>query len=291
MSYKPDDKDWMAYLYGEMEEEDKRRFDEYIFQTPDARRELEKYQNLRAILSTAADKEVIAPPIFVGNSDPSGDGRHLPIFWNMPYVRIITAVAASLILVILVGKLSGTQVIVSENEFRLSFGDVPVSDHTEEAISENTMSPEKVREMINASLEKNNELVKASLEETQTKLNASIRSNLAVTSVKLDQLVSEASSASQDQIRQYVEGIRSENMQQVKDYFQLTSTEQKKYIENLLIDFNKYLEQQRNNDLQLVQTRMNSLEQNTDIFKQETEQILTSIISSVGTPVSGETKN
>jgi hypothetical protein len=69
----------------------------------------------------------------------------------------------------------------------------------------------------------------------------------------------------------------------VKDYFQLSTGEQKQYIENILVDFAEYLEQQRNNDLQLVQTQLNSLQQNTDIFKQETEQILTSIISTVGT--------
>ena len=288
MSYKPDEKDWMAYLYGEMEEADKERFDKYILQNPEARQELEKYQNLRTILSTARDKEVIAPPIFVDDHGLAAGIRASRI-WNTPYVRIITAAAASLVLIILVGRLSGMKVIVSDNEFRMSFG-TPAS-HEKEEPSGGSISPEEVQAMINSSLEKNNDQVKASLEETQKKLNASIRTNLALTSGKLDQLVREASLASQDQIRQYVEGIRSENMQQVKDYFQLTSTEQKKYIENLLIDFNKYLEQQRNNDLQLVQTRMNSLEQNTDIFKQETEQILTSIMTSVGTPVSGETRN
>jgi hypothetical protein len=145
--------------------------------------------------------------------------------------------------------------------------------------------------MINASVERNNTLVQASLDETQKKLDASIRSNLAQSSGKIDRLVREASSASQDQIRQFVDGIRAENMEQVKDYFQLTSTEQKKYIENLLVDFARYLQEQRNNDLQLVQTRMSSIEQDTDLFKQETEQILSSIITSVGNPVTGEIKN
>ena len=145
--------------------------------------------------------------------------------------------------------------------------------------------------MINTSLERNNTQVRASLEETQKKLDASIRSSLALSSGKLDQLVRQASTASQDEIRQFAETIRAENMQQVKDYFQLTSTEQKNYIENLLVDFATYLQQQRNDDLQLVQTRMNSLEQNTVMFKQETEQILANIITTVGSPVSGETKN
>ena len=134
-------------------------------------------------------------------------------------------------------------------------------------------------------------MVRATLGETQQKLEASIRKNLAINSGRMDQIVREASSASQQQIRQYVDGIRTENMQQVKDYFQLTSTEQKQYIENLLVDFAKYLQQQRNDDLQLVQTRLNSLQQNTDLFKQETEQILSSIITTVGNPGPAEIRN
>jgi hypothetical protein len=129
----------------------------------------------------------------------------------------------------------------------------------------------------------NNIAMQASLKESQQKLSASVRQNLALNSRKLDQLMREAATASQEQIRQYVSGIQAQNMNQVKDYFQLTSTEQKKYIENILVDFAQYLQQQRNDDLQLVQTRMQSLEQNTNIFKQETEQILTSIISTVET--------
>ena len=76
----------------------------------------------------------------------------------------------------------------------------------------------------------------------------------------------------------------------MKDYFQLTSTEQKKYMENFLVDFAKYWQQQRNNDLQLIQTRMSSLEQDTDLFRQETEQIFSSIIPQLGAPVSNEVK-
>ena len=100
----------------------------------------------------------------------------------------------------------------------------------------------------------------------------------------------EASTASQGQIQQYVASLQTQNMQLVKDYFQLTSGEQKDYIENLLVDFAKYLQQQRNDDLQIVETRLNSIEQNTNVFQQETEQILSSIISTVGVPETKETK-
>jgi hypothetical protein len=87
------------------------------------------------------------------------------------------------------------------------------------------------------------------------------------------------SQASQEQVKLFVSGLQNDNLKLMKDYLQLSSTEQKKYVENLLVDFSKYLQEQRNQDLKLFQTRVNSIEKNTDLFKQETEQIITSLIS------------
>lgn len=289
MRYKPDDKDWMAYLYGELEGADQHKFDQYIAEHPEARLEFEKYQNLRRLLSGVEDKEVIAPPLFIANAHSGTGGRHY--FWNAPYFRTIATVAASLLLMIVAGKLTDARLMFSDREFRLSFGANPAENALIEKPAASVLSSQQVQAMINASLERNNLVVQSSLDEAQKKLEASVRTNLVMRAGRMDETVREAASASQQQIRQYVEDIRRENMQQVKDYFQLTSTEQKKYIENLLVDFAKYLQQQRNDDLQLVQTRMNSLEQNTDLFKQETEQILSSIITTVGNPGTGEIRN
>lgn len=289
MSYKPDKSDWMAYLYGELKDEEKIKFDQYLLAHPDAREELERYQRIRNLLAYAEDKEVIAPPVFIEEGPLRHGGRRL-YFWNSHAFKVIAAIAASVIMVIWMGKISGARLKVSDREFHLTFGEGPVQNQPA-LPSQNALSAGQVQDMINASLNKNNAVVQAGLESTQQELEASLRENLAVNSGRIHQLVKDASSASQDQIRQYVEGMRTENMAQMKDYFQLTSTEQKKYIENLLVDFAKYWQQQRNNDLQLVQTRMNSLEQHTDLFRQETEQILSSIITTVGaTPASQEAK-
>jgi hypothetical protein len=68
----------------------------------------------------------------------------------------------------------------------------------------------------------------------------------------------------------------------MKDYFQLSTVDQKKYMENMLVDFSNYLQEQRKQDLQFVQAKVSSLEKNNNQFKQETEQILTSLISNPG---------
>ena len=283
MSYKPDEKDWMAYIYGELEGEDKVKFEQYLLENEEARKELEKYYGLQKLMGQVEDKEVIAPPIVLG------DARQRTL-WQEPYFKTIMSIAASLIIIILVGKLTGTEVIINGNEFRLTFGEKEVREPAQ-VNGQASLTEDEVQQMINASLKNNNSALEESWKQNEEKLSASIKQNLAVNSSKVDALLKEAATASQDQIRGFVTAMQSENKQMVKDYFQLSTTEQKTYIENLLVDFADYLQQQRNNDLQLVQLRMNSLEKNTDVFKQETEQILSSIVASVGNPTSKEIKN
>jgi hypothetical protein len=276
MNYKPSENDLMAYLYGELEGAEKEAFDKYLFDHPETRLELERLQQMRTMLSQVKDKEVIAPPIFVGESK----SRFL---WNAPYFKTIISIAASLLLVILAGRLSGMRIHYQDSELRISFGEqtqIQPAEHIQPSVA--TLSTEEVQSMINASLNENNLAMQSSWKETQEQLNASVTKSLALNSGKIDKLVREASVASQDQVRQFVSGMQTENLQLVKSYFKLSSDEQKQYIESLLVDFSKYLQQQRNDDLQLVQTRLNSLEKNTNVFKQETEQILSSIITTVG---------
>jgi hypothetical protein len=287
MSYKPNESDLMAYVYGELEGSDKEAIEKYLFENPDARLELERLQQMRTMLGQVKDKEVIAPPIFVGESKQR-------FLWNAPYLKTIVSVAASLLLIILVGKLSGMKIQYHATELRISFdGNQIQNENTTRAVEPSvaTLSAEEIQSMINSSLNKNNIAMQSSWKETQQQLDASITKNLAQNSNKIDKLVRDASAASQDQIREFVSGLQTENLQLVKNYFKLSADEQKEYIESMLVDFSKYLQQQRNDDLQLVQTRLNNLEENTDVFKQETEQILSSIITTVGTKNSIGTTN
>jgi hypothetical protein len=276
MSYKPNENDLMAYLYGELESPEKEAFENYVFEHPEVRLELERLQKMRTMLSEVKDKEVIAPPIFVDE----GKSRFL---WDAPYLKTIASIAASLLLVILVGRLAGMKIQYEASALRISFGETQrdVNATSQEKATGSSLSAEEVQSMINASLNKNNLAMQSSWKETQEQLDASITKSLAQNSSKIDKLVRDASNASQDQIREFVAGIQTENLQVVKSYFKMSSDEQKQYIESLLVDFSKYLQQQRNDDLQLVQTRLNSLEKNTDVFRQETEQILSSLITTV----------
>lgn len=275
MNYKPSHADWMAYLYNEMEGAEKEKMEQYLLSSAEARLELEQFRMLRKQMGTVQDKEVIAPPIVMQ------DNQNQRFIWNSPYLKLVSSIAASLLIIMLIGWLTNAQISAGNGEFKISFGKQQQALPKQTELTP-TLTSLEVQNMIQQAVAQNNQAMQTSWSESQHKFDASIKENLAMNSAKVDKLVREASTASQDQIRSFVATMQAENMASVKNYFQLTSTEQKDYIENLLVDFAKYLQQQRNDDLQLVETRLSRIEQNNTVFKQETEQILSSIISTVG---------
>lgn len=269
MSYKPDESALMAYLYGELQGDEKRSVEKYLSENPQAMTELQGMMDVRKILSVIEDKEVIAPPIVMEDSRQR-------FLWNTPYLKTVISIAASIMLLLVAGKILDLRISFEGNSAQISFG-APAAK-TDNPVQQG-LTAQQVQDMINQSVQNNNQVVQASWSESQKKIDASIRQNMAMNSEKFNELVKKASTASEAQISGYVASLKNENQQMVKDYFKLTTSEQQKYIESLLVDFAKYMNQQRTSDLEAIQLRMASMEQNTTALKEETEQILTSIIS------------
>jgi len=206
------------------------------------------------------------------------DHSHGRPVWQSATVRWVTAMAASFLFLMVAARLIGMEIYYSRGEARITFGKKEAAPVQTDAVSRLTV--DQVQTMIRSSLVENNEFIAARWSDNQRKLDESIRHRLDMNSKKTEDMMKNASLASQEQIRSFVDGLQNENLRSMKDYLQLSSAEQKKYVESLLVDFSKYLQEQRNQDLTLFQTRMSSMERNTDQFKQETEQILSGIISS-----------
>jgi len=267
MNYKPDEGTLISYLYDELDATETEKVKEYLLLHPEELQRLQQFSSVRKTLAGLSDVEVIAPPVFVDH-----ESKSIP-FWKAGYFKVTMGIAASLLFLLVAARLIGPEVIYSNGELRISFNDAPVTT------VEQTITANDVQDMINNSLVKNNETIASNWEASNQKIQESLQRNLANNSARIDNLISVASQASQDQVRTFVAGMQDENLKLMKDYFQLSSKDQQTYVENLLVDFTKYLHEQRKQDLMLFQTRMNSIEKNTDQFKQETEQILASIIS------------
>ena len=271
MNYKPDENTLIAYLYGELDGKEQEKLAQYFQEHPEELKHVQALAQARVIMGAVNDKEVIAPPVFMD------DHSHRRPLWQSTTVRWMTGMAASFLFLMVAAKLIGMEIYYSRGEARITFGKKQGVAQTD-AVSRLTV--DQVQTMISSSLAENNEFIAARWADNQRKLDESIRHRLDVNSKKTEDMMKNASLASQEQIRSFVDGLQNENLRSMKDYLQLSSAEQKKYVESLLVDFSKYLQEQRNQDLTLFQTRMSSMERNTDQFKQETEQILSGIISS-----------
>jgi hypothetical protein len=273
MKYKPDESTLIAYLYGELDAKEAEKVQEYLAGNPEVLKKLQSFNEVKDVLRRAEDQEVIAPPIFMDSTS------HASRFWQSGYFKTVMSIAASIVFILVTARLIGPEISYSNGELRISFNRGKQIEKPVEPVITPSLSSSEVQDMINTSLVKNNEQISSDWENNHKKLQASLSRNLSNNSEKIDELMKVASQASQDQVRTFVASLQQDNLQLMKDYMQLSAKDQKIYVESLLVDFSKYLQEQRKQDLVFFQTRMSSIEKNTDQFKQETEQILANIIS------------
>ena len=270
MNYKPDEATLISYLYGELDSAEQLKVEQYLQMNPVEKKRLEEWSSARKIISHLQDKEVIAPPIVVGVDTAQP-------WWKENFFRMSLGMAASLLLFLVAARLMDLSASYAQGELKIGFGVVPKTELSP------AMTESQVNDMIQSSVVRNNEALQASWSEDRRLMEKSIRSNLNTNSAKIDHLVQTASAASQEQVRSFVSQMQSDNLKLMKDYMQLSTAGQKEYVETILVDFSKYLQEQRSQDVKLFQARMSNIETNTNMFKQETEQILTSLITNNST--------
>lgn len=269
---KPDESTLIAYLYGELDAKETEKVVKYLNQNPDVEKKLQQLSDVQGILNHVEDQEVIAPPIFMDSN------KHASRFWRSSYFKTVMSIAASFLVLLVAAKLIGPEIMYSNGELRISFKEQKQIEKPIEQATIPSITSVDVQDMINNSLIKNNEMIATEWANNNKKIQASLRNNLSSNSAKIDELMKVTSQASQDQVRSFC-GEHADNRKVMSDYMQLSAKDQKMYVENLLVDFSKYLQEQRKQDLVFFQSRMSSIEKNSSQFKQETEQILSSIIS------------
>jgi hypothetical protein len=261
MSYKPDESILISWLYGELDEAERTKVETYFQENPEELKKVRQLGDVKDIMGSMRDKEVIAPPIIMDDK-----GGRVVSFWRSNSFRTVATIAASFLLLLIAAKLLDVQVTYGDNELKISFNkkaenkiDTPVSS---------SLTALEVQQMIDQSMAQNRE-----------ELDEAIRANLANNTSQINDLVRQAANASQTDIRNFVSTLQRDNLAQMRDYLQLSAADQRKYTDNLIVEFSKFLQEQRSQDLTMFQTRFSRLEQNTDELKTETEQILASIIS------------
>lgn len=232
MSYKPTNEELIAYLYGELEESSRAQIKKYLADNPEARASLEGLEETRVVMNQWEDEEVPFTPGFL---QPHENSEWL-------YWRKYVAIAATLLLVIGFGWVSGFRAGYDQQGFRMGFGD-----------SEPGLTMEQVNQL---------------MAEQQRDLLSQVNHGITGLRDSLDQemkLIQASNSASQQgleeiQINYILSEQKGEMLAEMNKLSDKMTEDYREIFRQLVVSFSNNYEDQRIQDLRKVEVAFNDLQ-------------------------------
>jgi len=278
MNYKPDKSILIAYLYGELDKEEQEKVEAYINSTPEAAIELEKLKDVRDLLGKLPDKEVINPFYTWRDADSSIDKRFIrDNRWR--FLRPVIGIAASIILIMVVGFFTNTRINYRNQGIVISFGDQLTQPALVSQFEVQNLIKSEVRNQVTKSKESFLEELQKIENNLDTKFVSNGDHHLKSIKIAIDNQLS----VKEERIQELVRDLQRENLKILAEYLEKVGKQQEFYLQGILSDFTLYIENQREEDLYLIETNLRLLKDNSDLRFQETGQILASIINTVNT--------
>ena len=145
----------MDYLYGEMTADERKAFEHKLESDTELKKEFDDLNSVRNSLDELTDKEVMEPFSTWGKAKSTGllgvfSKRNLIVF------RPVTAVAASLLILMLVGYVTNFSVSMNDNGFHLGYGKSDLK-------IEKSLSEDDIKKLLSQAVDKNPESLLAIL--------------------------------------------------------------------------------------------------------------------------------
>ncbi|MEO9484259.1 MAG: hypothetical protein ABJG47_12460 [Ekhidna sp.] len=261
MNYKPEESTLIAYLYGELTAEEQKKVEAYLSGNEEARKELDELSETLSIMGQVKDKEVDIPTFtFDQSSKIVVSGASAFGYWQKSL-----AIAASIALVLFIGYITRFNASYDGDGFQLAFG------------SQNEgYNQEQVESMIELAIAKNNNTLDQKFASTEAGMKEYVADNSQSLQTQFVSNMDKRSLSEAD-----FEQQKRVYLSQLKQLVENSELAQKKYTDEVMTDFAIFLDIQRQNDLQVIQTRFNNLQDNAELNQFQTNQILANLISSV----------
>lgn len=239
----------IAFLYGEISGEEKKAVEEYLKENPSRQQELETMGELRTALGKYKDEEDVDIPEIMIRNDNGENGS----FWKR------WAIAASVALFVSLGWISyrdfenksavNAQLQISQAQLQ------KLIDHQDKMQLQNSRLMEKIEVLEDRVAGVSSE--QQDQQQILANLDNKIKRNV--------------------DIEGYLVTLQQQNKDIFDQYLQTMTVQQQQYMQTVLTDFNNYIAEQRQEDLILLQNKINTLEQNTDKFQNVTAQLVASL--------------
>jgi hypothetical protein len=264
--------DLIAYLYGEMSTEDRLQFEKEMESDPDLEKEFLELKQLRKGLGQLEDKEVMEPFFLWGRNGSTA--------WSRPFKRRplllfkpIVAVAASLVVLLLVGYFTQFSIIYDQNRLFIGFNQQVTEGDTEQ------LSQEEIMNLVRNEIDRNNKTILTRLENTEDKMDTRFAS-LESTQKQPEQ---DPGNVTESDLQEYYTQMRQANATLMENYLRNATVQQQEYFQIVMNQFTEYLQDQRAEDLRLIRRSLVNLKENQDQQQQETQQILATLLNNVNT--------
>jgi len=265
MNKKPSKQTLISFLYDELGQDERNEVELYLSQNPSEKKKLEDLNFVRTTLRHLADKEVIATPFFDSNKRSKTQLR------DNKTLKWAIGIAATLICGMVLARVLGLSFVFHPGELIISF---QTNDKTH--FNSSYINRQETVSLIQASIVDNNQKLQQSLMQD---MQSYLAKDNNLRKAEVEKLLYSAYSNKNRQSVELEKRLQEKYQAFLNQYFQNTVVDQKEYTEELFIKFAQYLREQRNQDLKFIESRLNAFEQNTDQFKEETDLLLSSLIS------------
>ena len=272
MSYKPSNEELIAYLYGELSEENKAQIDQYFEEHPEARSELSGLEETQVLLGEWEDEEAPAMPGFL---QPHRNEEWL-------YWRKYVAIAASILLLITFGKVMGFQAGYGENGLYLGFGEI-----------QQGLSEAEVRQMLLADRESVLDYVNenvGNMQERVTHVDSELQ-GLQVSLENRELNTPDITGFTDAEVNQMLDEQKQEFLQQMADHSSKLTEEYRGIFKELYVDLRDNLEIKRLEDLNTIQAAFSNLESATEERQEEIEDAIFDLSREVNNIIESQNSN
>ena len=255
MNYKPEESALIDYLYGELSAEETKKVEAFLSGYVEAQKELDELKSTLSMEGQLKDKEVEAPSFTFNESSKVvvGDVRSND-WWKYPL-----GIAASVAFLMMMGYLTSFRVSNENGGLTIAFGEASPA-------TEQTFTKSQVQEMIADAMDRNSKLVDQKITSATDDLILKTSQNQ---SAEVDQQL----------LNDYIMRLRQYNAETVARLLEDSELEQRRYTDQIIQDFAAFVDLQRQDDMGIIQARLDRISDDASSFNRRTDQILTSLFS------------
>lgn len=267
-------KELITYLYDEMSSEDRQKFEKVIESDPELRKEFEDLRDIRKGLSQIGEKEVMEP-FFLWDKHSVAPWTNILRKRSLLMFKPFIAVAASLSMILIIGYFTNFSIKYQDRSLQIGFNLEDISNQTL------ALSQDEIAKMVNQEIAKNNAYIFTKLSETENSMNTKFASLEKVDDSGKGPLNLPEGFVTEKDLETFLTQTRNNNVRVLQSYLESSSIQQQEYFQAVITEFSNYVETQRTDDLRMIRRSLLDLQESQHSQKQETDQILASILSTV----------